>query len=488
MLLTLDGSGPLHLQVYRAIRTAILRGTLPRGQRLPSTRALATEAGVSRNTVLLAYAQLLDEGYAVGRRGSGTYIPTELPDDLTSIAEAINQPSAGPTTTAPRLSRFGQRIHGWNVRWTAGQSPLPYDFRYGRPAFGDFPHEKWHRILARRARRASAADLDYSSPGGAPELREVIADYLQRSRAVRCTPAQIVIVNGSQQGLDLAARVLLDAGSSVLLEEPHYAGARIVFTAAGARILTAPVDGEGLDLSSRVIAKHAVRLAYVTPSHQFPTGVIMSLSRRLALLAWADRANAYVIEDDYDSEYRYTGRPVEALQGLDRTGRVIYVGTFSKLMFPALRIGYLVLPAALVRPFMTAKALADTGSSTLEQLALADFMREGHFERHIRRSRTRNAARRAALLAAIDVHLDGRVEVSGANAGIHVLLWLNSIRAPQVSALIKRAAAAGVGVYPIAPFYSRVPDRAGLLLGYASLTTGDIGEGIKRLAQILRQA
>jgi GntR family transcriptional regulator / MocR family aminotransferase len=483
-LLTLDGSGPLHLQVYRAIRIAILRGKLPRGQRLPSSRTLATEAGVSRNTVLLAYAQLLDEGYAVGRRGSGTYVPPELPDDLTAIAQPISHPLPTRSSVAePRLSRFGTRIHDWNVRWTAGRSDLPYDFRYGRPGFDDFPHQQWHRILVRRARHAAAADLDYSSPGGAPELRAAIADYLQRSRAVRCTPAQIIIVNGSQQGLDLAARVLVDAGASVLLEEPHYAGARIVFAAAGARIVTAPVDTEGLDLSSRTLAKQTARLAYVTPSHQFPTGVIMSLTRRLALLAWAERANAYVLEDDYDSEYRYAGRPVESLQGLDRTGRVIYLGTFSKLMFPALRIGYLVLSDPLVRPFLTAKALTDTGSSTLEQLALADFMREGHFERHIRRSRARNAARRTALLEAIDTHLD--VEVSGANAGLHVLIWFNNIRAAQVRPLIKRAAAAGVGVYSVAPFYTRAPERAGLLLGYASLTAEQIREGIRRLGGIV---
>jgi GntR family transcriptional regulator/MocR family aminotransferase len=328
--------------------------------------------------------------------------------------------------------------------------------------------------------------MDYSPPGGFPELREVIAEYVRRSRGVRCTPAQIVIVNGSQQGLDLAARVLLDPGSSVLIEEPHYTGARIVFAAASARIVTAPVDDEGLDLPRRALKKQSARLAYVTPSHQFPTGAIMSLSRRLALLAWAERANAYVIEDDYDSEYRYAGRPVESLQGLDRTGRVIYLGTFSKLMFPALRIGYLVLPDTLVRPFVTAKALTDTGSSTLEQLALADFMREGHFERHIRRSRARNATRRAALLDAVATQLRGRAEVSGANAGIHVLLWLSGVRPAQVGVVTKRAAAQGVGVYPVAPFYVHPPERAGLVLGYASLTAEEIQEGIARLAQVLK--
>lgn len=489
MLVTLDGSGPLHLQLYRSLRGAILSGRLPPGARLPSTRALAAELRVARITVMLCFEQLLLEGYAIGRRGSGTYVATELPDDL-AFDVRRKQRAALPTRQAtPRLSAYGRRIvtdrrtvPGWAPR----RPRLPYDFRYGRPAFSDFPHTAWRRLLARRARCTSADDLDYGLPAGSRPLREAIADYLQRSRAVACTAEQVLIVSGSQQALDLAARVLLDPGDRVLLEEPQYAGARHVFAAAGGRLIAAPVDADGLNIAAVESVARGVRLAYVTPSHQFPTGVIMSLARRLALLAWARRANAYVFEDDYDSEYRYAARPVESLQGLDRVGRVIYSGTFSKLMFPALRLGYLVLPHALVRPFVTAQALAHISSATLEQAALADFIHDGHFERHVRRTRARNAARRAALLSAIAEHLGDRAEVCGSNAGVHIVLWLREVRPQRIPLVVQRAAAAGVGVYPVEPFYLKPPKRAGLLLGYSSLTEDDIRKGIERFATALK--
>jgi GntR family transcriptional regulator/MocR family aminotransferase len=483
MLTRLDGAGPLFLQLYRALRGAILSGKLPAGARLPSTRALSLEMGLSRNTVLLAFDQLLGEGYAVGRRGSGTYVPAELPEDMTAVVRPAKQPAG---THEPHLSRYGSTIRDWRVSWTARQTRLPYDFRYGRPSGLDFPHATWRRMVARRLRRLSPAELDYGAAAGVLELRQVLADYLQRARGVDCTPEQVLIVSGSQQGLDLTARVMLDPGDRVLLEEPHYAGARTVFVAAGAQLVSAPVDGEGLDVSARGTTPARMRLAYVTPSHQFPTGAVMSLARRSALLAWAERTGAYVIEDDYDSEFRYAGRPIESLQGLDRTGRVIYVGTFSKLLFPALRLGYLVLPEALVRPFANAKALADTGSARLEQMALADFIREGHFERHVRRSRARNGQRRAALLAAIAELLDDRVEIAGANAGLHVLLWLAKLPANRVRSLCERAAEEGVGVYPVTPFFLTPPSRAGLILGYASMTPAQIRSGIERLARVLR--
>ena len=484
MLLKLDGSGPLSLQLYQALRAAILHGKLAPGARLPSTRTLAGEMGLSRNTVLLAYEQLLSEGYAAGRHGSGTYVPSELPDDVASMVRPQGRLLAPPARpSAPQLSRVGQTVRNWNVTWAAPDGRVPYDFRYGRPGL-DFPHATWRRLLGRRLRRLSVGDLDYGPPAGSPQLRAAVAAYLQGSRGVNCTADQVVIVHGSQQAVDLSARVLLDPGDHVLLEEPFYPGARGVFIAAGMRIVTAPVAADGIDVSGLGAAGQRARLAYVTPSHQFPTGAIMSVARRLALLTWAEEAGAYVIEDDYDSEYRYGGRPIEALQGLDRAGRVIYVGTFSKLMFPALRLGYAVLPEPLVKPFVAAKALADTGGATLEQLALADFIREGHFERHIRRSRIANGAHRAALLEAIERHLGDRVELSGANAGLHVLLWLNQTPArPQT--VLERVEAVGVRVYPVTPFYVTPPKRFGVILGYASLTERQIGEGVRRLATAL---
>jgi GntR family transcriptional regulator/MocR family aminotransferase len=475
---------PLHTQLYRALRAAILRGELAPGARLPSTRALAADEGLARNTVLRAYDQLLGEGYVVGRRGSATRVAAEIPDDVAEIARVAARPRRRRPPVAARLSRWGARLPV-PPSWAASERGLAYDFRYGRPPFGDFPRATWARLLARRARAAGVHDLDYGEPAGLPALRAAIAAYLGRARAVDCRPEQVVVVHGTQQGLDLVARVLLDAGDRVLIEEPHYSGARRILEAAGARLVAVPVDREGFDVGRAGRAAARARLAYVTPSHQFPTGVVMTLPRRLALLAWAERAGAWVVEDDYDSEYRYGGRPVESLQGLDRAGRVIYLGTFSKVMFPALRLGYLVLPPALVGPCTTAKALADTGSPGLEQRALADFIAAGHFERYLRRTRARNRERRAALLAAVAQHLGDRIEVAGANAGLHVLLWLRGLPASATPRIITRAARAGVGVYAPDPFYLGRPPGAGLVLGYASLDEDAIREGVRRLARSL---
>lgn len=490
MLVRIGGDGPRKQQVYEALRRSILEGRLPPGSRVPSTRALARDLGVSRNTILLAYDQLLAEGYVVGRIGSGTFVAAELPDAMLAAGRGGAAGREEPPG-APRLSAYGERVRKVDPLDVPGQtrrgpaSPLRYDFRYGSPSVAEFPHEAWRRLLARRARRASARSLGYGRTEGEPALREAIADYLGRARAVACRPEQVVVVHGSQQALDLVARLLLDPGDVVVVEEPAYQGARKVFLAAGARLVTAPVDAEGADLSALPPEADAARLVYVTPSHQFPTGATMSLARRLALLAFAERTSAFVIEDDYDSEFRYEGRPIESVQGLDRRGLVIYVGTFSKVLFPALRLGYLVLPEALVPLVAAAKWLADRHTATLEQEVLADFIAEGHFERHLRRARAHNAARRAVLLEAIETHLGPRAEVAGANAGMHLLLWLPGVPAADVGRLVASADAAGVGVYPVAPYYLEPPERAGLLLGYASLTESEIRQGIARLAAVV---
>ncbi|MBI2218298.1 MAG: PLP-dependent aminotransferase family protein [Candidatus Rokubacteria bacterium] len=483
MLLRLDGDGALGQRIYGALRRAILAGELRPASRLPATRTLARELGVSRNTVLGAYDQLLAEGYASGRRGSGTYVATALPDPLLRPAP---RPAQRVGVRVPRLSAYGRRVaRASAIPPLGGAEPsLRWDFRYGIPAVADVAQGAWRRVLARRARIASLPTMTYGPPEGSPALREALADYLRRARGLACDPGQIVIVNGSQQAIDLAARVLLDAGDRVAIEEPQYQGARRIFLAAGARLDLVRVDGEGFDVA-RVPAR-GVRLAYVTPSHQFPTGVVMSLGRRLALLEWAWRAGAIVLEDDYDSEFRYEGRPIEALAALDGAARVVYAGTLSKVLFPALRIGYVVLPQPLVAAFRAAKWLTDRHTPTLEQEALAAFIAEGHFERHLRRSRTRHAERRAAVLEALRVHLGDGVDVVGANAGVHVLAWLRHVAAAGLPRLVARAAEAGVGVYPVAPYYSRPPARAGLLLGYASLTDRQIHEGIRRLAEVVR--
>lgn len=489
MFVKLAGDGVLYQQLYQSLRRAILTGALAAGARLPSTRGLAHELGVSRNTVLLAYDQLLAEGYAVGHTGSGTYVASTLPDVRLSPPQAVA--SVRDTAAAPQfqLSAYGKRLMGSTPPMAPGlvqHAPaLQYDFRYGVPAVDEFPQAVWRRLLARQARAASLDSLHYGPPEGYAPLREAIADYLQRARGVVCSAEQVIVVNGSQQALDLTARVLLDPGDGVVIEEPHYQGARQVFLAAGARLLTVPVDAEGLNVAALPDPATRVRLAYVTPSHQFPSGAIMSLARRLGLLAWAERVGAYIVEDDYDSEFRYAGRPVEALQGLDCSGRVIYVGTFSKVLFPALRLGYVVLPPSLRQAFTMAKWLTDRHTSTLEQEVLTDFIREGHFERHLRRSRTRYAVRREALLEALGTFLGPQIDVSGANAGMHLLVWLRHLAPSAVEALITRAAQAHVGLYSITPYYLTPPPQAGLLLGYTSMTPDAIRAGIRRLATLL---
>jgi GntR family transcriptional regulator/MocR family aminotransferase len=487
MFLKLDADGALYDQIYRALRGQILKGRIRAGSRVPATRDLALELGVSRNVALMAYRQLLDEGYLTARVGAGTFVARELPRHLTTVA-AVRRPAAPQNPAALHLSSYARRLReasgGAQLTWEPRRDALPYDFRYGPPSFTDFPHETWCRLVSRRARRVTLRDLDYGPPEGMPALREAIAEYAGRARAIACTPDQILVVNGSQQALDLAARVLVDPGDVVLMEEPHYRGARSVMRAAGAKLEMIAVDEHGLR-TAELVARHASgRLAIVTPSHQFPTGAVMPLARRLELLAWARRSGACVLEDDYDGEYRYSGRPLEALAALDDSERVLYAATFSKVMFPSIRLGYMIAPARLIEPLRSAKALMDTGSSGLMQAALVDFIREGHFERHLHRMRTRNAGRRAAMLEAIERNLGGRAQVSGVNAGLHLMLWLREMPASKTRELQMGAARAGVGVYSAAPFYLSPPSEVALLLGYASMREKEIAEGIRRFAVV----
>jgi GntR family transcriptional regulator / MocR family aminotransferase len=459
---------PLSRQIYTGLRGAILAGTLRPGERLPSTRDLAEQLRVSRTVVLLAYDQLLAEGFVFGRGGSGTYVAEGL---------AAARPKAAREPAKLRLSRFGAHAHHTAIDFP--EKRLPYDFSYRRSPVEGFPLDAWQRILLRRARKASVAKHEYGPPAGSIALREAIAAHLRRSRAVVCDASQIVIVNGSQQALDLIARVLLDRGDHVAIEDPHYQGAREIFLAAGAQLYPVPVDADGLD-PDRLPAR--ARLAFVTPSHQFPTGTILPLARRFALLEWARRANAAVIEDDYDGEFFYENQPVASMQGLDTDGRVIYVGTFSRTVYPALRIGYLIAPASLIDAFTAAKWLCDRGTLTLEQETLAELITSGSYERHLHKARRENSRRRAALLAAIDEHLRGRVTITGDRSGTHLVLWPRGRTSEET--LIARAAAAGVGVYGISHYAIR-RRTPGLLLGYSRMSEEEIREGIRRLARVL---
>jgi len=494
--LGLDGSGTLQRQTYRALRQMILSGGLPPGRRLPSTRALARDAGVSRNTVLEAYAQLVAEGYAVARAGSGTYVAEALPEEALH-AERVRGGRSGPAAPAG-AARASRRRSAWLARlrraaprpglsWRLARERLPIDFRYGEPAYADLPIAAWSRALARRARRARVRDLAYSPPGGAPELRRALAQYLSRARGVDCDPEQVIATPGVPQGIDLVTRAFVDPGDRVAVEEPGYGGTTLALEAAGARIVPVPVDEDGLRIE-RLARLAPVRLVCVTPSHQFPTGAVLPLARRIELLEYAREHGALVFEDDYDSEYRYTGRPIESLQGLDGEGRVVYAGTASKLLFPALRIGWLVAPAGLAPDLLLAQAACDTGSASLEQLALADFVESGQLERHVRRTRLRNAARRAALLDALRCELGSAAQVSGTDAGLHVLLWLPDLPGDEAIAFRHRCREAGIGLYPVAPYYRDPPDRAGYVLGYAALDEDRIREGVAALAACLSDA
>jgi GntR family transcriptional regulator / MocR family aminotransferase len=484
VLIRLDGESerPLNQQLYQGLRTVILEGRVPPGMRLPSTRALATDLGVSRNTVLDAFERLTGEGYLQGKAGAGTHVSRTLPDDMLGVrapsVRSSQRPGRGP-------SRRGALAASIPVRLRRSVAPgTVRAFRLGAGALTDFPVDVWARLARRRWSRAGLHSLDYGDIAGHPPLREAIAGYLRTSRGVVCDAAQVLVVHGSQQAVDLTTRVLLDPGDVVWMEDPGYDGARAAFLAGGARILPVPVDGEGLNVTRAIARSPRARLTYITPSHQFPLGVTMSLARRIELLRWASASRAWLLEDDYDSEFRYANRPLAALQGLDAGSSVIYSGTFSKVLFPALRIGYLVVPPALVDTFIKMRLLIDVHPPTFMQAVLADFITEGHFGRHIRRMRILYRERQQALLAAARRDLDGLLDVRPADGGMHLVGWLPAGVDDRDAS--RRAATEGVEVMPLSFFRSIRGRRGALLLGYAGLTPEEISDGVRRLARGLR--
>ncbi len=488
---------PLHRQLYEGLRQAILAGRLAAGARLPSSRALAGELGLSRNTVLAALDQLMSEGYVAGTGGSGTFVAPELPEQSPDCIAAVARRRADEEPQAPprveRLSRRGVTL--------AGRLPMPDSgpvrevaprlqgvaFAPGLPDLDAFPFDIWARLLARHWRHPRRALALGGDPAGHLPLRTAIADHLRRVRAVDCSADQVIVVSGIRQAVDLAVRLLLDPGDSVWLEEPGFTGIRAVLATADLRVVPVPVDEQGLDVAAGTVLAPDARLACVAPSHQYPLGVVMSLRRRLDLLAWAREAGAWVIEDDYHSEYRYAGRPLAAMQGLDRDGRVIYVGTFSKVMFPSLRLGYLVAPPARVGAFRAARATLDDHAPMTPQPALADFIGEGHYAAHLRRMRRLYAARQRALLDAAGRHLSGLLALAPDEAGMHLLAALSPGLAARMDdiAAARKAAAVNVAVAPLSRFYAGPPQRQGLLLGYASFDEAIIEDAARRLGRAL---
>jgi len=462
-------AAPLHRQIHDAMRRAILDGRLRPGQRVPATRALAVELGVSRLPVLTAYGQLLHEGYLEGRAGSGTFVGAALPDDLL-------KPPASAAAPARRAARPPLR-----ARDDGGLGP----FRTSLPALDEFPHAAWARLVARHAHALTHAQMAYGDPAGEVPLRLAIADHLRTARAVRCEAEQVVVVSGSQAAVRLAGAVLLGRGDRVAMEEPGYPLAGAALRASGAELVPVPVDGEGMRVASLRRRGARVRAAYVTPSHQYPLGVSMTAARRFELLEWAYRNDAWVLEDDYDSEYRYVSRPLGALQGMDAHERVVYVGTFSKVLFPALRVGYLVVPPSLRQRFVDARETFDLMSPTLYQLALAEFLRDGHFARHLRRMRGVYLKRRDALLAGLARHCGDRLTVLNADAGLHVAVLL----APGLDDedVVRRVAARGLTATALSSCHAGPARRSGLLLGFGGSTERRLLEATRVLGEVLRE-
>jgi GntR family transcriptional regulator / MocR family aminotransferase len=472
--------GNLYRWLYGELRAAILDGRLRPGSRLPATRDLAAAYRLSRSTIVTAFEQLKSEGYVEGRSGSGTYVSEVLPEHLLDVRGP--KPEKRLPHRRIALSAYARRLQPF--RGTAVR-PMRA-FRPNQPALDLFPTDLWAQVAARRLRRVSANLLAGGEALGYRPLREAVAAYLNSSRGVKCTAEQVLILSGAQEALDRTARILLNPRESVWMEEPGYPGAGVVFRALGAQIRRVPVDSEGLSLEIGKKRWDAPRLVYVTPGHQFPLGVTMSLRRRLALLEWARRSGVLIFEDDYDSEYRYAGRPVPAMQGLDRSGVVIFAGSFSAVLFPALRLGYLVVPEEMVDVFAAAESVSTHHPPLLEQAVLCDFITEGHFARHIRRMREIYAERLQVLLESAREKLSGALEISNVEAGLQTVGWLGSGLSGEKIA--NQAAARDVEVVPLSHYASGRPRREGLILGFAAVDPKELRRGVDELAQILQQA
>jgi GntR family transcriptional regulator / MocR family aminotransferase len=477
---------PLYKQLYERLRGEILAGQLECGARLPSTRTLASELGVSRTTTALAYKQLLLEGYLESRVGQGTVVARALPATLFTT-QTDRTPSSQTDALAPSRIHLASRVRPLKELPFPQriEEPAGGAFRGGEPALELFPYEVWARLIARSARQSLRGVAHYQPPAGYDPLREAITAQIGITRGVRCTPEQIILTAGSQGAFDLAARTLLGPGEAAWLEDPGYFGARGALFAAGARLVPVPVDEQGLVVEIGWQLCPEARLVSTTPSHQFPTGVTMSLPRRLALLEWARQANAWILEDDYDSEFRSSGRPLEALQGLDHAGRVLYIGTFSKVLFPALRLGYLVAPTELIEPLLAMRRFLDVHLPILEQMALFDFLHEGHYARHLRQMLHHYSRWRNLLHRELRTHLGGLLEVHAPQAGLNLVGWLPPGKDDQRAASL--AAQVGIEVMPISTFSLEPLPRGGLLFGYAGTDEDAILHGVKTLAAALEQ-
>lgn len=475
---------PLHRQVFDQMRDAILGGRLTPGWRLPSSRALAKELSVSRNTILAAYDQLFAEGYIEGKTGSGTRVSRVLPEEVLatrssaqSIEDTINQKPV-------RLSKVAQLLI--SDRPSQRQSGGSNAFRPGVPEIDRFPWSLWSRISAKFWRHPPRDLLSYGEAAGYGPLRSAIADYLRSVRGLICDADQVIITAGAQQAIDLTARVLIDPDDKVWIEDPGYAGIRGVLKAAGAELVPLPIDSDGLDVAKGQSIAPDARMAVVTPSHQYPLGAVMSLSRRLELLEWARENDAWILEDDYDSEYRYGGRPLSALQGLDNAGRVIYVGTFSKVLFPGIRLGYMVVPPGLSKDFVAVRRSLDDQTPIAMQPVLTEFIQSGHFAAHIRRMRTLYAERQGVLLDALNNKVSDLMSARPDDAGMHIVADLNPELNLRDTDMAQLASKRKITVYPLSGFFIGPPTRNGLVFGYAGVESRDIITSVDKLEKVIR--
>jgi GntR family transcriptional regulator / MocR family aminotransferase len=470
---------PAYRWLYAALRAQILSGTLCPGTQLPATREFASQYGLSRGTIVSAFDELKSEGYVEGSIGSGTYVSKVLPEELLQVTVEAGAREASRRKISRRVSEYARRVRLFSnlqVRPTRA-------FRANLPALDLFPAALWAQTTARRLRRASTNLLLACGPLGYMPLREAVAHYLNTSRGVRCVPEQVAIVSGVQEALDLAARLFLNPGDKVCMENPGYPGAAMAFEAVGAKVSAISLDEEGMALRERAL--RGARLVYLTPGHQFPMGITMSLPRRLALLEWARKSGALIFEDDYDSEYRYAGRPVPAMQGLDRHGLVLFAGSFSKVLFPSIRLGYLVVPSDLVDYVAATLSVTTRHAPLLEQAVLCDFIVDGHFGRHLRRMREIYAERFSALGEGVRTHLAGLLEISGVEAGLQTAALLREGMSGELAA--QTAAKRGVDSISLHWYNRGKVEKQGLQLGFAAVDTREIRRGVRALAIALEE-
>jgi GntR family transcriptional regulator/MocR family aminotransferase len=499
----LDRRQGLSRQLYQALRVRVLDGRLASGTRLPASRDLAAALSISRNSVVRAYDQLYAEGFIEGRVGDGTYV-AQLPQAAMSVKKLSTKVSTGfstglptalstnwldlPVVSSSKVIHSGALVRVEKNHLTLPPSGPPRAFRVGVPAFDLFPFEVWAKLNAAFWRKPDLEQLCYGDPAGDARLRGLIAAYLRSSRGMQCSAEQIVITSGAQQGISLCAQLLVEPGDGVGIENPGYRAAGHAFAVAGARLHGIAVDSEGIDCTE-LAALSDCRLAYVTPSHQYPTGVVMSLARRLELLAWAERTQGWIVEDDYDGEYRYSGAPLAPLAALDRQGRVLYVGTFGKVAFPALRLGYLVLPPGLVEAFSQRRAVDVRHSEVSTQAVMAEFMAAGHFQRHIRRMRRAALSRRNVLLNGWPVDIPGVGKLPSVAAGLHLTVRVDSVTRERE--LIEQATSVGVEINGLSSYWlpdTTLPEdqRAGLVLGFAAVPETAIESALAKLKKIWR--